>query len=129
MSDERLHCWQCGKIHPNAQLVSLHDGRIVGNYSSEWMLECEARYVVRLTTLERRRKYIDQVAEKRGQKACLELQDRIRSIWNSSKQAQPKVAENIGNAAVETPATAPHGQPGKTGFFQQIATRDLSFDF
>lgn len=130
MNDDRLKCHACGQIHKNAQLVTLHDGAVVGNYSVEWMLECEAKMICKMQTLEKRRQYLNAVKEKRGIESWKALSDRVASIWKSSKpDAQPKVAENIGSDAVDTPAIAHHRQPGKTGVFQQVANRDLSFDF
>lgn len=93
VSDDRLRCDACGQVHPDAKLVLLHDGREVGNYSEEWRLECEAKFVVNMATLDKRRSYLSAVAEKRGNAESLKLQDRIRSLWNSSSRAaQPQVA-------------------------------------
>jgi hypothetical protein len=115
--DDRLKCHCCGQLHKNAQLVKLHDGREVGNYSEEWRIECEANFVVRMPTLKQRRSYIDAVREKRGNTAAIELQQRIASIWKLVKDAQPTVANNIGSTVSDTPTMAQGGQPGKTGNF------------
>jgi hypothetical protein len=118
MNDDRLKCLACGQIHDSAKLVTLHDGREVGSYSEEWRLECEAKAVVRLPTLDRRRKYLDAVKEKRGTKAWNELQDRILSLWKTSKpNAQPQVAGNSGSAARHTPGRGSDDSPEQTGLF------------
>jgi hypothetical protein len=117
MNDDRLQCLGCGKVHPGAQLVTLHDGRQVGSYSEDWRLECEAIFVVTMPTLAKRRNYLDMVKEKRGVKGWSTLTDRVAAIWQASKDAQPKVAQNIGSAAVDTPTNALHRQAGKTANF------------
>jgi hypothetical protein len=118
VSDERLKCSACGQIHLGAHLVTLHDGRQVGSYSEEWRLECEAKAVVRLPTLDRRRKYLDAVKEKRGTKAWNELQDRILSLWKTSKpSAQPQVAQNSGSTVRQTPGRGSADSPEQTGLF------------
>lgn len=119
MTTDPLACWQCGKIHPNSHLVTLHDGREVGNYSIEWMHECEAQMVCRLETLAKRRDYIEKVREKRGPQAASDLMDRVSSIWKFKQQedARPQVAINSGSAGAGTPTDRQHGQPGKTGTF------------
>jgi len=117
VSDDRLKCWQCGQVHRNSQLVRLHDGRDVGNYSVDWMLECEALFVTRLPTLQKRRAYLDGVKEKRGQKPWLDLQDRVASIWKVKREAQPQVAQNSGRSVVGTPAIERTGRPEQTAIF------------
>ena len=115
--DPRLKCHACGKVHPNAQLVTLHDGRIVGNYSIDWQIECEANFVVRMPTLDKRRSYLEAVREKRGIKAWSQLTERIASIWKSKRDARQTVALNGSSAGADTPADRQHGHPGKTGNF------------
>jgi hypothetical protein len=117
VSDDRLKCHACGRVHLGAHLVTLHDDRQVGSYSEEWRLECEAKMVTRLPTLEKRRKYLEAVQEKRGVKAWNDLQDRILSIWKTSKHAQPQVARNSGRSVVDTPATERTGRPEQTAIF------------
>ena len=115
--DPRLKCHACGKVHPNAQLVTLHDGRIVGNYSIDWQIECEANFVVRMPTLDKRRSYLEAVREKRGIKAWSQLTERIASIWKSRRDAQPTVAHNIGSTERHTPGRVSADSPEQTGNF------------
>jgi len=118
VSDDLLKCRACGQIHSNAQLVTLHDGRQVGNYSEDWQIECEANFVVRMPTLDQRRKYLDAVKEKRGVKAWSALIDRVTSIWKQSKRdAQPQVASNSGSTVRHTPGQDSADSPEQTGNF------------
>jgi hypothetical protein len=120
VSDPRLKCHACGQIHSNAQLVTLHDGQVVGTYSAEWALECEAKFVCKMPTLEARRNYLHGVKEKRGAKAGSALMERVASVWKTM-DAKPGVAKNPGSAAADTPADGQRWQAGKTA--------TISFDF
>jgi hypothetical protein len=83
-NDDRLVCYGCGKIHPQARLVSLSDGRQVGSYSEEFRRHCEALWVLRKKRSKRTRmEYLDGVAEKRGLKARQELREEMLRIWQS----------------------------------------------
>jgi hypothetical protein len=62
--------------------VTLHDGRVVDSYSEEWRLECEARAVIKMETLARRRDYLEHVDRKRGAEAGAQLRAIIRALWN-----------------------------------------------
>ena len=72
-------CHACGKEHPDERLVTLPNGKQVSNYSREWMLECEAAWVVkRLPNKATAKKiskadYLRAIADRRGPEAYLEL--------------------------------------------------------
>lgn len=51
-------CRVCGSVHPGAREVTLHDGRVVSDYSEDWRAECEASMVLSLPTKEARRFYL-----------------------------------------------------------------------
>lgn len=86
-SDERLRCHGCGHIHPNARLVELSDGRVVGSYSEEYRRYCEAVWVLKKKRSKRTRiEYLDGVAEKRGRKAREELREEMLRIWASRQK-------------------------------------------
>lgn len=87
LSDERLKCEACGEIHSHARLVKLFDGREVGNYSREWRLHCEAKWVLRMKRSKRTRmEYLDQVEQRRGLPAKLELREEMLKIYEARKK-------------------------------------------
>lgn len=62
--------------------VKLHDGRWVGSWSEDWRLECEAKHLLAMP-LVKRRKELAIREEKRGQAAVQYLKDRMTSIHRS----------------------------------------------
>jgi hypothetical protein len=85
--DDRLRCEACGKVHSHAKLVKLFDGREVGNYSKEWRLHCEAKYVLRIKRSKRTRmEYLDAVEQRRGLEAKLELRAEMLRIYEARKK-------------------------------------------
>ena len=93
---DELACRGCGKVHPDAKLITLPDGTLVGNYSEAYRAYCEAKWVLDTlpVTVNRRRKstpqisrreYIVAVGAKRGDKAMHELADNVRQLWKASK--------------------------------------------
>jgi hypothetical protein len=95
LADE-LICRGCGKVHPDAKLITLPGGTVVGNYSEAYRAYCEAKWVLDTlpVTVNRRRKstpqisrreYIVAVGQKRGDKAMHELADNVRQLWKASK--------------------------------------------
>ena len=65
--------------------VTLHDGRVVGSWSSEWMLECEARHLLTLP-LWKRREELDAREKKRGIKSVEQLKAVMASIHTRRKK-------------------------------------------
>jgi hypothetical protein len=65
--------------------VTLHDGRVVGSWSREWMLECEARHLLTLP-LWKRREELDAREKKRGVKSVEQLKAVMASIHTKRKK-------------------------------------------
>lgn len=61
--------------------VTLLDGRVVDSYSEEWRIECEARAVTKMQSLDKRRSYLEHVEARRGKDAAEELKRLIRLMW------------------------------------------------
>ena len=84
---EKLRCRGCGGVHPGARLVDLPDGRVVGNYSEEFFLHYEARFVLKKYRSKRTRlAYLDSVEEKRGKAARVALRQEMMVIWEHRQQ-------------------------------------------
>jgi predicted translin family RNA/ssDNA-binding protein len=91
-----LACHACGKVHPDAKLITLPDGTSVGSYSEAYRAYCEAKWVFEMlpVTVNRRRKktpqisrrdYILGVQDRRGQAAADELANNVTKLWKASK--------------------------------------------
>ncbi len=65
--------------------VTLHDGRVVGSWSREWMIECEARHLLTLP-LWKRREELDAREKKRGVKSVEQLKAVMASIHTRRKK-------------------------------------------
>jgi hypothetical protein len=65
--------------------VTLHDGRVVGSWSREWMIECEARHLLTLP-LWKRREELDAREKKRGVKSVEQLKAVMASIHTKRKK-------------------------------------------
>lgn len=71
----------------NERLVTLSDGRVVHNYSEEYRLYCEARWVMkRYRTKNTRQKYLAEVYGQRGQKGYQDLYDELMRQWKHKKE-------------------------------------------
>ena len=90
-TDSNLLCHACHKHHKGAKPVTLIDGRVVSSYSKEWMLECEARWVIE--KLPDKAKpggktsksgYLIKVEDRRGRPAMMELRALMAALWRSS---------------------------------------------
>lgn len=64
-----------------APMVALADGTQVKSDSREWLLECEARYVLNLPTKADRHALLDKIEKRRGRAARVELSDRILALY------------------------------------------------
>jgi len=95
-SVDELACPACGKVHPDAKLITLPDGTVVGNYSNEYRAYTEAKWVLEKlpVTVNRRRKktpqisrrdYIMAVLDKRGQESADELANNVTKLWKAAK--------------------------------------------
>jgi hypothetical protein len=65
--------------------VTLIDGREVDSASEEWRAECEARHVLSLQPIQRRRDYIAGCTTKRGENAGKALADLVRKVWDHNR--------------------------------------------
>lgn len=61
--------------------VTLHDGRVVDNYSEEWRLECEARGIIKIPSLYARRKHLEEIERRRGTDAVAKIKAMMLSLW------------------------------------------------
>lgn len=78
----RPSCFACGKVHRHARLVRLPNGRTVGNYSDEYRVYCEAKWVFRKFRSKRTRQlYLQEVAKVRGQAGYDKLYNAMLDIW------------------------------------------------
>lgn len=94
--NDPLTCRGCGKVHPDAKLITLPNGTTVGNYSEAYRAYCEAKWVLDTlpVTVNRRRKstpqisrrdYIMSVRDKRGEASANELAAMVTKLWKASK--------------------------------------------
>ena len=65
--------------------VTLYDGRVVGSWSREWMIECEAKHLLTLP-LWKRREELDAREKKRGVKSVEQLKAVMASIHTRRKK-------------------------------------------
>ena len=95
-SGDELACRACGRVHPDAKLITLPDGTLVGSYSEAYRAYCEANWVLNKlpVTVNRRRKstpqisrrdYIMAVQDRRGQAAANELAANVTKLWKACK--------------------------------------------
>lgn len=95
-SADELACRACGRLHPDAKLITLPDGTVVGSYSNEYRAYTEAKWVLDKlpVTVNKRRKstpqisrrdYIMSVLDKRGQESANELAAMVTKLWKASK--------------------------------------------
>ena len=95
-SADELACPACGKVHPDAKLITLPDGTVVGSYSEAYRAYTEAKWVFEVlpVTVNRRRKstpqisrrdYILGVQDRRGKAAANELAANVTKLWKAAK--------------------------------------------
>lgn len=65
--------------------VRLHDGREVLSNSQDWLLECEAKYILKQPTIEARRTLLAAIEKRRGKVAREELEQRALAIWRANR--------------------------------------------
>jgi hypothetical protein len=73
-----------------APLVELVNGQQVPSDSREWLLECEARYVLNLPTKADRYALLDAIEKKRGRDARMELHDRVMQLHFATKEREAR---------------------------------------
>lgn len=62
---------------------------MIDTWSEEWRKECEAREVLKWS-LDKRRKHLVLVAEKRGWQARVYLEEEITKLWKLQKNQRKK---------------------------------------
>lgn len=65
--------------------VTLHDGRVLGSWSREWMTECEARHLLTMP-LWKRRDELEERTKKRGAKSVEQLKAVMASMHAQRKK-------------------------------------------
>lgn len=78
---------------PDERMVTTHDGRQVSNYSEEWRLDCEARYVLNMPTKAERRHYLHKVEKKRGPAGRKYLEDYLYTMVENIRARQKRERE------------------------------------
>ena len=76
--NEIMDCLGCNFIETSS--VTLRDGRIVCSSCEAWRLECEARHVLKKPDAEKR-KYLEAVMVKRGEKAKAYLREEMVAMY------------------------------------------------
>lgn len=80
-------CGGCGQSHADARTVHLFDGTPVSSYSEAWRLECEARSVLAIRSLDQRQRHLRQIESIRGKAAADRLRAAILAIWQAARAA------------------------------------------
>lgn len=75
-------CAGCGKVHPDAREVRLHDGRIVSSYSKDWLHEAEAISIIRLPNKLSRGNILGMIRDRRGKDAADRIEALVRTLWD-----------------------------------------------
>lgn len=77
-------CTKCARME-TGDLVKLHDGRRVCNYCPAWLLECEARHLLRQPLKDRRAALVER-EKKRGVPAVNELKVVMAAIHAKARK-------------------------------------------
>jgi hypothetical protein len=86
-SEERLRCYACQQVHPNAKLVKTEDGRQLGLQSEEYRRYCEAKHVLnKYRSKLTRQKYLADIQTTRNQAAAVALREEMLRIWTYRKE-------------------------------------------
>lgn len=75
-------CLGCGKVHPGAREVTLHDGSVVSSYSERYREECEAISILDIPDRNHRNVALGKVRDRRGKDAAERLEKLCVKIWN-----------------------------------------------
>ena len=68
--------------------ATLHDGTVVDTASEDWRHETEARAILNLQGLERRRAMLAMIEKKRGEAARLRLQKTMMNLHKQRRATQ-----------------------------------------
>lgn len=83
-------------------MPALHDGTEVSSYSEEWRHECEARWILKLPSLDERRAWLASLEKRRGKAHVDQLKQTMRNLW-----AQPQATATPASAkATSSPGSA-----------------------
>lgn len=78
---EPVSCLGCNMIETSpATLIS---GTVVCTSCEDWRHECEARFVLDMPTVVRRREYLQKVEKTRGFQSANELRDVMKALWDA----------------------------------------------
>lgn len=80
-------CLGCGRSHADARTVLLHDGTPVSSYSEAWRIECEARSVLAIPSLDARQFHLRQIERIRGKASADALRSVMLAIWQKQRAA------------------------------------------
>jgi hypothetical protein len=66
-------------------MPTLLDGSEVASDSDAWRMECEARHVAGMPTLEKRRDYLADIERRRGCVEADKLRATVAAVWKGAK--------------------------------------------
>ena len=88
-----LACMACGNVHDNARLMTLPDGRQVGNHSEAYRVWCEAKAAMRLpdrvgarSKRWTKQRYLLEVQRIRGEEAAQQLRAVMVRLWKERNE-------------------------------------------
>ena len=67
-------------------MARLHDGTEVSSYSEAWRHECEARWILKLPSLDERRAWLASLEKRRGKAHVDQLKQTMRNLWAQPRQ-------------------------------------------
>lgn len=73
-----------------APLVELVDGTKVPSDSREWLLECEARYVLEQPDKLARYRLLDAIEKRRGSDARIDLHNRVMALYYAQREREAR---------------------------------------
>ena len=62
-------------------MPALHDGTEVSSYSEAFRHECEARWILKLPSLDERRAWLQSLEKRRGKEHVEQLKTTMRNLW------------------------------------------------
>ncbi len=74
-------------------MPALHDGTEVSSYSEAWRHECEARWILKLGSLDERRAWLQSLEKRRGKAHVEQLKTTMRNLWAQHRAAVTPASE------------------------------------
>ena len=74
-------------------MPALHDGTEVSSYSEAWRHECEARWILKLGSLDGRRAWLQSLEKRRGKAHVEQLKTTMRNLWAQHRSAATPAKE------------------------------------